>query len=128
MLHQSSQSIILSIYITILTSIWNAFKYNSSVIHIWLKKVLLKYFNSTVIHLESQITLHCLINALKHAFTHPVTPLSDRMMSKMECVFLYSLNLSHFILPTFGNLLSLLPLQLEVPHDGGGGGDGGGRG
>lgn len=50
--------------------------------------------------------------------------MSNGAISKMKCV----IPSSHFILPTFGGLLSLLPLQLEVPHDGDGGGDGGGRG
>lgn len=44
------------------------------------------------------------------------------------CFCLSSLNFSHFTHPTLSSLLSLLPLQLQLPHDGGGGGDGGGRG
>lgn len=44
------------------------------------------------------------------------------------CFTVLSVNLSHFVLPTFSSLLSLFTLQLKLPHDSGGGGDGGGRG
>lgn len=51
-------------------------------------------------------------------------------MRNKESVYfpLSSLNCSHFILYlTLTSLLTLLPLQLKLPHHGGGCGDGGGR-
>lgn len=50
------------------------------------------------------------------------------MSNKEMCFCLSSLNVSHVIPPTLSSLLRLLPLQLELPHDGGSGGDGGWRG
>lgn len=53
----------------------------------------------------------------------------EKMLSIRNVFFCtFSVNLSHFFLPTFNNLFSLLPLQFERPHDGGGGGDCGGGG
>lgn len=43
------------------------------------------------------MTPHSIIKVfLSATFTHQTTPLSDRMISREECVFLFSLNFSRF--------------------------------
>lgn len=95
-----------------------------------LEKVLFLHFNTLIQVTEISIFSSHLPqhheNRQSHIYTSNDTFFFDRTMSNKEmCFCLSSLNVSHVIPPTLSSLLRLLPLQLELPHDGGSGGDGG---
>lgn len=112
-----------------LTSIWTAFDFNSSqCVSVFTKFgfcILTILMKVTEISIWGQLSLHHKNSCLSHIYTSN-SNLFDRMMRRNVVFFLLSLlNFCHFILPTLSSLLGHLSLQLQLPHDGGGGGDGG---